>query len=319
MEYDQSYRSIFSHPQVVEELLQEFVQEQWVNDIDFSSLEKRNGSYVSDDLRDRSDDIIWRVKVKDSWLYLYLLIEFQSRNDPWMAVRLMVYIGLLYQDLIKSGAINEDERLPPVFPIVVYNGETRWTAEQALSRLIGPCAGGMESYRPKLRYALLDEGRVPDALLAELNSTLSEMIRLENSPTPQALRAIIARLKERLKDKCHDSLRRALAVWLNRVVIRKLVPGENIPELTDLQEIDNMLAERVEQWTRKWESAGRQKGRQEGCQEGESKLLLRLIQKRFSDIPAWAKARIDAASEAQLEQWAENILDASTLEEVFQD
>ena len=32
----------------------------------------------------------------------YLLIEFQSTVDAWMAVRVMTYVGLLYQDLIRQ-------------------------------------------------------------------------------------------------------------------------------------------------------------------------------------------------------------------------
>lgn len=323
MKYDESYKTIFSHRDVVKELLQGFVQENWVKEIDFESLEKYNGSYVGDDLVKRADDIIWRVKVKTQWIYLYVLIEFQSRNDPWMAVRLMAYIGLLYQDLIKSGMVSTEERLPPVFPIVVYNGETRWVSEQTLSRLIEPYGNGLESYQPELRYAVLDEGRVPDDILSRSNSTLSEIIRLEQSPEPADVREIVSRLKERLQDKRHDSLRRALTVWLSRVVIRKLIPEEPIPELNDLQEIDNMLAERVEQWTMKWKSSGRQEGMQEGMQKGmqkgESRLLLRQIQKRFGDAPGWAKAKIEKASEAQLQHWAENILDATTLEDIFQD
>jgi hypothetical protein len=34
--------------------------------------------------------------------FSYPLIEFQGTVDPWMPVRIMTYIGLLYQDLIKS-------------------------------------------------------------------------------------------------------------------------------------------------------------------------------------------------------------------------
>jgi len=78
---------------MVEGLLRDFVQEDWLALIDFSTLEKRGGSDVTDDLRDREDDIIWRVRVAGHWLYVYLLIEFQSQVDPWMAVRVMVYSG----------------------------------------------------------------------------------------------------------------------------------------------------------------------------------------------------------------------------------
>ena len=62
-------------------------------------------------------------------MYLYILIEFQSSVDPWMAVRVMTYIGLLYQDLIKQKQVLKGRRLPPVLPIVLYNGDAKWTAK----------------------------------------------------------------------------------------------------------------------------------------------------------------------------------------------
>jgi hypothetical protein len=131
---DGSYKHLFSHPEMVEGLLRDFVQEDWLALIDFSTLEKRGGSYVTDDLRDREDDIIWRVRVAGDWLYVYLLIEFQSQVDPWMAVRVMLYTGLLYQDLIKHEAVAAGELLPPVFPLVLYNGSGRWTSNSKFGR-----------------------------------------------------------------------------------------------------------------------------------------------------------------------------------------
>ncbi|MEW6169645.1 MAG: Rpn family recombination-promoting nuclease/putative transposase [Pseudomonadota bacterium] len=45
--------------------------------------------------------MVWRVRLTDgSPLYIYLLLEFQSRSDPWMAVRLLAYVSLLYHGLI---------------------------------------------------------------------------------------------------------------------------------------------------------------------------------------------------------------------------
>ncbi|MGB5686653.1 MAG: DUF4351 domain-containing protein [Candidatus Electrothrix sp.] len=58
-------------------------------------------------------------------------------------------------------------------------------------------------------------------------------------------------------------------------------------------------------------------GRQEGHQEGEVRLLLRLLRKRFGDLPGWAEERLRQASSAMLETWSERILTASTLDEVF--
>jgi len=50
---------------------------------------------VSDDLRERDDDVIWRVRLGSEWLDVHLLIQFQSRQDPFMALRILVYTGML--------------------------------------------------------------------------------------------------------------------------------------------------------------------------------------------------------------------------------
>ena len=89
---------------MVADLLRGFVHEPWVGQLDLSSLEPVSGSYVSDNLREREEDIVWRARRGDGWIYVYLLLEFQSTVDRYMAVRLLTYVGLLYQDLIKAGA-----------------------------------------------------------------------------------------------------------------------------------------------------------------------------------------------------------------------
>jgi predicted transposase YdaD len=70
-----------------------------------------NSSFVSDTLRERHDDIIWRIRLDKKWLYLYLLIEFQSSIDDFMAVRIMVYVGLLYQHLIETQKLTAKDKL----------------------------------------------------------------------------------------------------------------------------------------------------------------------------------------------------------------
>ena len=64
--HDPSYKQFFSNPDMVASLLRDLVPEDFVNDLDFSTLEQCSGSYVTDDLRDRHDDIIWRVRWRDS-------------------------------------------------------------------------------------------------------------------------------------------------------------------------------------------------------------------------------------------------------------
>lgn len=63
---------------------------------------------------------------------------------------------------------------------------------------------------------------------------------------------------------------------------------------------------------------GRKEGREEGLQKGKGEILIRQLQKRFSSLPAKIEEKISQATESELEQWADNILDAGTLEDVFQ-
>ncbi|MDY0073346.1 MAG: Rpn family recombination-promoting nuclease/putative transposase [Thauera sp.] len=198
-----------------------------------------------------SDDIIWRVRLnlpdrQQEWLYLYLLIEFQSRDEPWMALRVLTYVCLLYQDLIKARQIKPGDKLPPVFPLVLYNGQPRWQASQEIADLIAAPAS-LKRWRPSFRYHLLDEGRVPAEKLHQLSDNLlSLLIQLETSaPDPHALREATRALASHLKDPAYDSLRRAFVVFFNRAVFRKLNPRQTVEEFRDLQEIDAMLAERI--------------------------------------------------------------------------
>jgi Putative transposase, YhgA-like len=62
MDHDQSYKLLFSHAELVADLLRGFVCEDWVKTLDFINLEKMSSSYVADDLRSREDNVIWRVR-----------------------------------------------------------------------------------------------------------------------------------------------------------------------------------------------------------------------------------------------------------------
>jgi len=61
-----------------------------------------------------------------------------------------------------------------------------------------------------------------------------------------------------------------------------------------------------------------QRARDEGRQEGERTVLARQLRRRFSTLPPTVRERLAGASEAELEAWADNVLDASSLDEVFE-
>jgi len=60
-----------------------------------------------------------------------------------------------------------------------------------------------------------------------------------------------------------------------------------------------------------------EKGLQEGRQEGERVLLRRLLTQRFGPLPDGVEQQLHAATVPDLERWADRVLDAQHLDEVF--
>ncbi|MFO1370945.1 MAG: Rpn family recombination-promoting nuclease/putative transposase [Candidatus Competibacteraceae bacterium] len=57
-ESDSGYKLLFSHPGLAADLLRGFVPEPWVAEVDCATLTPVKGSYVSDSLRQRYDDVL---------------------------------------------------------------------------------------------------------------------------------------------------------------------------------------------------------------------------------------------------------------------
>jgi len=275
--HDSGYKLLYSHAAMVRDLLRGFVPGAWVNALDLSSLERCSGTYVTDDLRDRADDIIWRLRWGSDWLYVYLLIEFQSTIDPWMAVRIQTYLGLLYQDLIRAESLSNSGRLPPVLPLVLYNGASPWSAAESLEPLIEPAPPVLDTYRPRQAYLLLDEQQLAKAGALPEHNLCTALFRLEASRGADEALGILRALVDWLNAPEQTGLRRAFAVWFGRVFLPKRLPGVSMPPLNDLTEVYDMLADNVETWTDQW----KREGLEQGSREATRHLLTRQARRRF--------------------------------------
>lgn len=76
------------------------------------------------------------------------------------------------------------------------------------------------------------------------------------------------------------------------------------------------LAESLERGRINWNlSIG--SARREGLEQGERRVLQRQLTRRFGEPPAWVLQELEHASAETLETWADEILTASSLEELF--
>ncbi len=336
--HDSSYRRFFSQPRMVEGLLRGFVAEPWVEHLDFSTLRKASGSFVSRQMEQREADLVWMVDFAgdDTPACICILIELQSRTERFMAVRFMAYVALLYEALIAGRHLTPARKLPLVVPIGFYNGVRPWRAARDMAELVEVADPSAELYRPRLRYRLIDVSRYSAEELALRQSPVAALFRLEKSRDWLEIHRGVEQLYGLLRSPGDEELRQIFAAWLKDVVFPRMqgAPSEELGSLS-LEGLKGMLAERVAAMYRLERMRGRrdgrmegleegrqvgwQEGRQEGRQEGEADLLLRQLQRKFGPLQETALARVRAADSEALLEWGERILTAERLEDVFGD
>ncbi len=288
--HDRRYKTIFSDPVMVESLLREFVPKKLVADLDFSSLTRIASTYETDDDRERSNDIVWRIRWKNgSSFYVALMLEFQSTQDKLMPLRILSYTALLLIDL--AGQPETGGNLPPVLPIVLYNGKNTWKVPQDVTTLFGPLPKILQRYCPKQQYFLLDEGSLPEKRLNRSKEPVLDVIKMERAQTPERIQEVVDRLNN-LTDPKYASIKRVFSSWMYQT-IQSFGFKKQIPEPKDLQEVGAMLAENIDQWKDQYIAQGinlgMAKGRKEGIAEGMAKgmgMALRdLLENRFGSLP----------------------------------
>ena len=307
--HDAAYKLLFSFPEMVRDLLDGFVSDEWVAELDLSTLERWPESQVGDTLRERHQDRVWRVRYRHRWLYVLVLLEFQSTVDRTMAVRVLAYSALLYQDLLRAGT----EPLPPVLPIVLHHGSGRWTASVDVAGLTAPSGEFLAPYQPAQRYFLLDFGEddagdYTDAPLPHGRNLVAALVRLERSRSDEDARAVLGALDRWLSESGNAALRRAVGEWIRQVYGQRRPAVAAAPADENRAEAQTMLRERVQEWmAEKW-AEGHAEGQAEGQTQGQLELMRRQAARKFGDETAERLAERlepvqDAARLAEVGEW----------------
>ena len=328
-QHDLSYRLFFTHRRMIRDLLREIVAEPWVERLDLDSGGLAETSFVSATHESRASDVIWKFHRKSSGepVPIYILLEFQSRPDPSMPVRFMEYESLLYQRLVASEPSVSWRKLPLVLPVLFYNGSERWSVATDLGSSLGDLDPSEETYRPRLRYRLVDEAAYPLEKLMAMDSPVAELFLIERCEDGPEVFARLPPLRRSIPAS-ETSLRRAFATWLQKVVLPRfgLSPEDVSADLT-LEEIETMLAVNLKLWNPKLWEEGRQEGRQEGVQEGlqegrqegKAEMVLSLLRLKLGQLEPEVEDRVRSAGADLLLEWSKRVLTAESLQDVFRD
>jgi len=292
--HDPVYKLIFSEPRMVEDLLRAFVPGTWTDTLDFSSLDKQPAEYVGENLRRRLGDMLWRVRFRtpapgSGARELLVMLEFQSSSDPDMAVRILAYAGLVHQQSVRTGTLDAHGALPPVLPIVLYNGESRWTAASEAGELVAAVDAALARYQPSQRYLLLDEGALGDEDLPPDNR-MSALVALENSASVEELLGVLREVFARFGGPEDEGLRGALYEWARHSPMTGR--GEALPSRRELEgsEMATLQEARAREWRARVLREGREQGIElgvaRGIAQGRVDLLRHLAMRKFGALVA---------------------------------
>ena len=291
---DQAFKAIFSYARMIEDALRGYavrprgpLHPRTVAALDFSTLERLPSEWIGEGFRRRQGDQAWRVCFRwardwsDPGGYLLILVEFQSGPDPGMASRMAGYAAALYRELETAGVVRPAGPRPPVFPLVIHNGQRRWRAATELSALVAApalpagavapedaedarrAAQDLAAFQLRHAYYPLDFERYrEDDLL--VGNAVSVLMGLEGARSEAELLAPLGMLPE-LGD---PNLARTMLDW---ALWRQGIAGAKAEELKTMASLDNFhsrLEENVKIWAEERRAEGRAEGVEQGLAEG---------------------------------------------------
>lgn len=170
---------------------------------------------------------------------------------------------------------------------------------------------------------MANQHRLEAKSLARKHSILALLFRLELETKPHVLSRLAVAVLAWLRDSKHTSMRRDLSAWFASIHRRRWGLSVSVEDEmpNDVEELPTFY----EIFTKYGEKRGRRLGRLEGKAEGRAEGLLlglreslkKILTQRFGSAPQLA-ARIDHASQAELEQWLACAVSAPDLPSVFE-
>jgi len=327
--HDALFKATFSQVELAAEELRCVLPPALVARMDFSTLALAAGSFVDEELREQHTDLLYSVDLAGQRALAYILFEHQSSGEAWMALRLLRYMLKIWDKCVIDGA----SRLPVILPVVLHHGASGWRAATCFQDLFELPVEAAE-FTPHFRFALDD---------LAVHSEASVHARAASAFT----RLVLSALQQLRGDRELDRLLRGWSGLLRdlatgshgqrglQLIFQYIFEVRGAEELaaiiTTARELGQESEENMETIAQFLRRQGRQEGRQEGMQEGMQEgrregrqegqcgLVLRILTRRFGELPLDLRARVETASSEQLEQWGDRLLSARGLEDLFVD
>ena len=324
--HDATFKTVFGDPRHAAAELKAVLPARVSRHIDWDTLEAAHASLVGTRFKQHHGDLIFHAGLNDGReAMVWLMFEHQSTVDMWMPLRVLELSQVFWHRWRERNA--GVRLLPAIVPVVVYQGPAPWSAATSLGELMDLSEQAVRDFDGlgvSCRFVLDDLSTVSDE---ELSGREMEpyprlgLVALKYGSDPTLLEAL---WRYRADIRALLATEHGLEQWVGLVDytwnINPHVDRETYIEFLRPimgQEDETTMMTIADKLRAEGRDDGVREGRNEGLREGQSQLVLELLAGRFGSLPRETEERVAKAEMDELKRWAMRLLDAHSLDEVF--
>lgn len=311
--HDRLFHATFRNPRFVAAWLRHVLPEAIATAIDFDTLVPVGERAIGLRLRAHVPDLVFHAHLVGSDDEVLLILEHKAGLDGNLRSQVLRYSVHLRRLARRRGG-----KEPLVVPVVLHHGEAPFRSDDPshppafaalqphVEFLVDDLVGQSEAMlrRPGLPaqaqltlLALANVQRFTEAELLAAIDRWGDLLRAieagDGAPTPDDALDAFAEYLLATTDVSFETLHMAFS--------------------KNLQHPDTSLMTTAQRLRRE----GLEQGLTQGLTQGQSLTLVRLLIRRFGELPADRRQQVAAASQTELDRWTDRLLDANSLADVF--
>jgi len=250
---DNSYKLIFAEPEMFVDFLKCFIPIEILKQIKPEDIEDITERYLPLFSDNKDSDTVKKIKLPgEKPLFVIGIIEHESTVNYTSCFKLLQYVTYVLSDYVKENDKKYKEekdaggtelvlstakgfKLPPVLPIVFYDGDSKWTSSLNLIERT-ELSEIFYKYIPKFEYELVDINKYSREDLISYGNLLSLLLiidKVRKAEDLEILNTLPTDYMERLKLNVPDHLLKLLADCIGLFLTKVEIEKEKIEEITE--------------------------------------------------------------------------------------
>lgn len=311
--HDKLFKAAMSDLRVARDFFEKYLPDEIKQAINFEVLELCSKSYIDENLKLSESDVLYKTQIAKKSAYLYLLAEHQSTPDALMPFRVEKYKIDIWADVLKQTG---EKNLPLIIPIVFYHGRDPYIYSKDIRDLVAAPKDLVEKtlFAP---FYLIDTHEISDEELRK-NHWFGIMAFFMKHIFARDFLPFLQEVLSDLQILEQEDGSNYVIILLNYLITTAEIPNIETFVETVKEGLSASTGEIIMTIEEQLIERGIQKGMQKGILQCGHEVLMRQLKRKFLVVPENYRQRINQANETQIYDWSENLIDANTLDEVFE-